>query len=232
MISDLNADIKAITGQSNDVAFITYQQSPVLNITWNDNLYQYSGPSWAHLRAALELDNVYLGGAMYQFDYGTDLWHPVDRNIVGLQAGIVAKKIINDKKPYPVFYPSSTKIEKDEINNRWILSIKYNVPVPPMRFDVSGDSYHNINGKQPNYGFSLVNSANESIIVSEPTISRGNTLNIICSENPVGAKLSYATTGHFGGGNLCDSQNIVVTVNNKNYVIDNFAPAFKEYIIN
>ena len=232
MFIDLNADIKAITGQENDVAFITYQQSPVLDIVWNDTNYKYSGPSWAHLRAALELENVYLGGAMYQYDYGTDLWHPTDRNIVGLQAGIVAKRIINDKAPYPVFYPKKHSIQKDELNGRWILSIEYNVPVPPMRFDISGDIYHNLNGKQENYGFKLVNSLGANIIDSEPTISRGNVLNIICSEDPTGATLSYATTGHFGGGNLCDSQNISVVVSNKTYVIDNFAAAFKEYNIN
>lgn len=231
MFIDLNTDIKAITGQENDVAFITYQQSPVLDIVWNDTNYKYSGPSWAHLRAALELENVYLGGAMYQYDYGTDLWHPTDRNVVGLQAGIVAKRIINDKAPYPVFYPKKHSIEKDELNGRWILSIEYDVPVPPMRFDISGDIYHNLNGKQENYGFKLTNALGTNIIYSEPTISRGNVLKIICTENPVGAILSYATTGHFGGGNLCDSQNISITVSNKSYIIDNFAPAFKSYEI-
>jgi len=37
--------------------------------------------------------------------------------------------------------------------------------------------------------------------------------------------------GHYGGGNLCDSQNITIKIKNINYVIDNFCPAFKDYII-
>ena len=68
-------------------------------------------------------------------------------------------------------------------------------------------------------------------IISEPVIKRGNTIIIKCSENPTGLKLSYATSGHYGGGNLCDSQNISINMNNKTYTLDNFAVAFKDYII-
>ena len=231
MFIDLNNDIKEITGQKNDVIFITYQMAPVLGIDFETRHYTYSGPSWAHLKAALELPNVYLGGAMYQYDYGTDLWHPLDRCVVGLQAGIVAKRIINDGRPYPVFYPKSYWIQEDSANNQWLLSIKYDVPCEPMRFDISGDKYHNINGKQPNYGFTLRNLAGDDIIKADPVIRRGNELVIICKENPIGAKLSYAVTGHFGGGNLCDSQNLTMTVNNTEYLIDNFAPAFLNFVI-
>lgn len=226
---DLNNDIKSITGQTNDVVFITYQMSPVIGVNFSNTEFNYSGPSWAHLKLALNEDNVYLGGAMYQYNYGTDLWHPLNREVVGLQAGIIAKKIINDKKPYPTFYMKSHWIQQN--GDKYILSILFDVPVSPMRFDISGDEFHNINGKQINYGFTLKNNEGVDIIAEEPTISRGNTLNIICNENPLNCKLSYAINGHFGGGNLCDSQNFKISVNNKIYTIDNFCPAFIDYVI-
>ena len=70
LFDDLNADIKAITGQKNDVVFITYQMSSY------ESINSASGPTYAQLRLAQEQENVYLGGAMYQYDYGTDKFHP------------------------------------------------------------------------------------------------------------------------------------------------------------
>lgn len=217
---DLNADIKAITGQSEDVQFVTYQTSPKAS--------EQNYPSWAQIKISQDIPNVHFGGAMYQFEYEDDL-HPLDRAIVGLQLGVQAKRVINDDAPVPVFFPKSHYIQNQ--GSTWLLNIVFDVPVPPMRFDISGDKWHNPNGKQTNFGFELKNSSNVNIITAEPIIRRGNTLIIACSENPTGAKLSYALSGHYGGGNLCDSQNL--TVNNKqtDYVIDNFCPAFKDYII-
>lgn len=223
LFADLNTDIKAITGQSNDVIFITYQMS-----SFESKGYA-SGPTYAQLRLAREQDNVYLGGPMYQFDYGTDTYHPLDRAIVGLQSGIIAKRIINDEKPLPLFYP--VKYEVQHSGNNWLLSIQFDVPVPPMRFVTDKtDDWHNVNGKQKNYGFTLTKNGVD-IIASEPVIKRGNTLVIKCKQDPTGASLNYATTGHYGGGNLCDSQNITVRCKNIDYKIDNFCPTFKNYII-
>ena len=44
-------------------------------------------------------------------------------------------------------------------------------------------------------------------------------------------KISYAVNGHYGGGNLCDSQNITIKNKGIDYVVDNFAVAFSEYLI-
>lgn len=223
LFSDLNTDIKAITGQANDVVFITYQMSSY------EAKGHKSGPTYAQLRLAREQDNVYLGGPMYQFDYGTDIFHPLDRAIVGLQAGVVAKRIINDEKPLPLFYPVKYTVQHS--GSSWLLSILFDVPVPPMRFVTdNNDSWHNVNGKQKNYGFTLTKNGID-IISSEPVIKRGNTLVIKCEQDPTGASLSYATTGHYGGGNLCDSQNITVRCKNIDYKVDNFCPTFKNYQI-
>lgn len=223
LFDDLNADIKAITGQKNDVVFITYQMSSY------ESINSASGPTYAQLRLAQEQENVYLGGAMYQYDYGTDKFHPVDRAIVGLQAGIVAKRIINDENPLPLFYPRNYNVQHS--GNTWLLSIQFDVPVPPMRFVTDcKDDWHNVNGKQKNYGFVLQKNGID-IIAEEPVIKRGNTLVIRCKQDPTGASLSYATTGHYGGGNLCDSQNITIKCKSDDYVIDNFCPTFKNYTI-
>lgn len=217
---DLNTDIKAITGQSADVQFITYQTSPRVGIEGITDC----GPSLAQIQLCIDKENVHFGGAMYQFQY-TDSLHTSDQATTGLQMGIQAKRVIEDNNPLPLFYPLSKTI----VDNT--LRIIFTVPVAPMRFDISGDIWHNPNGKQTNFGFTLKNSSDISIIASEPTIENGDTLVISCTESPVGAKLSYALNGHYGGGNLCDSQNIIIPNKGINYVIDNFCPAIKDYEI-
>lgn len=229
----LNTDIKSITKQKKDVIFITYQTAPVIGTipypsVEDPTIYEDCGPSFGQLKLAKERNNVYMGGAMYQYEY-VDIWHPKDRAIVGTQLGIIAKRIITDNSSLDLFSPIKHKIEKKDF--KWILSVKFDIPVPPMRFDTSGDQFHNLNGKQKNYGFILKNAEGENIISIEPYIINGNTLVIECNENPSSAKLSYALNGHYGGGNLCDSQNISIDNKNTDYVIDNFCPAFRDYNI-
>lgn len=230
---DLNNDIKSITKQKKDVIFITYQTAPVIGTipypsAEDPRTYDDCGPGFAQLKLAKEKNNVFMGGAMYQYEYG-DIWHPKDRAVVGIQLGIMAKRIVSDNTSMAVFSPVKHKIKKKD--SKWILSVKFDVPIVPMRFDTSGDKFHNLNGKQKNYGFSLKNAEGKDIISQEPYVSKGSTLIIKCTENPENAKLSYALDGHYGGGNLCDSQNISINNKNTDYVIDNFCPAFRDYII-
>ena len=230
---NLNEDIKKITHQKKDVVFITYQTAPVIGkIPYpskeQPTYYEESGPSFAQLRISKEKNNVYMGGAMYQYDYG-DIWHPKDRAVVGVQLGIIAKRIISDKKKLKTFSPSKYKVVHKE--NKWYLSVKFDVPVAPMRFDTTKGKWHNLNGKQKNFGFKIKNADGEDIISKEPIIIKGNTLVFECKENPQYAVMSYATDGHYGGGNLCDSQNIIINNKNIDYIIDNFCPSFDKYII-
>lgn len=233
LLNNLNADILNITKQKRDVIFIISQTSTVIGNkrSFSDGtsqVFQDSGPSFAQLKLAKEKDNVYMGGAMYQYEY-EDFWHPRDLAVVGIQSGIAAKRIFNDKQPLAIFHPISHSVTKNESN--WKLKVKFSVPVSPMKFDISNDKYHNLNGKQENFGFILKNFNGKNIIYKEPYIIDDDTLVIECSENPTNATLSYALNGHFGGGNLCDSQNIIIKNKNIDYIIDNFCPSFRNYII-
>lgn len=93
LFKDLNRDIKDITKQESDVIFITYQQSPVLDVDYQGLHYNYGGPYMAQLKLALEENNVYMGGPMYQYEYA-DIWHPVYREVVGIQAGQMMRRIL------------------------------------------------------------------------------------------------------------------------------------------
>lgn len=226
LFEDLNRDIKMITNQYEDVSFITYQQSPVLNVDYQELHYDYGGPYMAHLKLALEEDNVYMSGPMYQFEY-SDIWHPVFRETIGIQAGLTMHRITGGG--YKCFYVNHINYYQEA--DRWCLDLTFDVPCEPIRFYYPSDGCHNNNGKQPYCGFSLKDSTNNEILIEEPKIINSNTLRLICNKNPLNCKLSYATDGHFGGGNLCDSQKFYITINNRNFLIDNFCVAFQDYII-
>lgn len=239
LFEDLNSDIKLITGQTEDVKFITYQTSP-----WKYRWYpsgsltqqpgdlatgpQGIGIQAAQVQLANEMSNVYLSPVMYQFAYA-DFFHPVDRALVGLGSGIAMKRILVDNIDWKTFQPISHQIIGSGSN--YFIHLKFDVPVKPARFDISGDAWHNPNGKQTNFGFKvLLGSTN--IISSEPFLSGGDTVVIPVNTNPIGSLIEYAADGHFGGGNLCDSMHAVIRNKNIDYVIDNYAIGFDNYLIN
>ncbi len=233
LFEDFNNDIKAITGQVDDVKIITYQTSP-WRMVWypsgsttqqsGDTNFDYPlGVQKAQLQVANEMANVYMCGYMGQFPF-SDFFHPSDRANIGHQVGICVKRIVVDDLDFPAFQPISHKIVGNFIH------LTFTPPVLPIRFDVSGDAWHNPNGKQANFGFKVIKD-DVDIISAEPTITRGNTVIIPCSTSPLGSTVQYAINGHFGGGNLCDSQNITVRNKNIDYKVDNFALAFDDYSI-
>lgn len=225
---DVNNDIKAITGQTADINFFTYQTSGWLG----RNIGGASGHpdiniQEAQLQVAIDFANVYMCGAMYQFDYN-DFYHPADRAVIGLQTGVAMKRVNNDSESFKTFRPISNTVVFDGTN--YYTQLKFDVPTKPARFDISGDLWHNPRGKQVNFGFELLDGATE-IQTAEPFIVKGDTVVLTSTVNPVGKTIRYAVNGHDGGGNLCDSQNIIVRNKGVDYVIDNFAVCFSEYVV-
>jgi hypothetical protein len=227
LFSDFNNDIRAITGQSHDVIFITYQVSPWIGRVLGGVSMDNMDISEVHVEIADENLNVFNCGAMYQFKY-TDSFHPADRAVIGLQQGVAFKRLIHDEENWKTFKPISHQIFTN--NSKFFIHLKFDLPVEPLRFDISGDNWHNPRGKQKNFGFELLKDGDEKQI-SEPYLTLGHTIVLTTDENPIGMKIRYAVNGHAGGGNLCDSQNIKVRNKGIDYVIDNFAVAFSEYNI-
>ena len=67
--------------------------------------------------------------------------------------------------------------------------------------------------------------------IAEPFIFEDDIVVLTSADNPYGMRITYAVNGHEGGGNLCDSQNIIVSNKGIDYIIDNFAVSFSEYIV-
>lgn len=223
LFDNLNTDIKAITGQVNDVQFINYQ---IASFSPCDG--GTSGRALAQLQISKDKINVHFGCAMYQLSY-LDLYHVdnVSTRLMGAMMGVVAKRAIIDRQKMNPISPLSCTIEKKE--SLWLIKMKMNVPVKPLVFDETVNFRYKV--KPMNKGFSILNS-NLSEIISSITLTDGETLNIFCTEDPAGKELTYAIGGHYSGGNLRDSQgdNIKINCETIKIRVDNWCPIFR-YLI-
>ena len=254
MFSNLNHDIKEITGQDNDVLFVNYQMAS----GYEDNGF---GPTKALAQIAIDegeapkeyvlesdaskclkdsvsllnRDNVQFGSATYQINYkekGSDKPYHFDNigiHYLGAMYALQGVKSINEGKPIKPLHPLSHTI----INNKdgsYTINIKMEVPCPPLKFKLS--ELRTLTDYAKNYGFEILNGKGEDIIQSV-MIKRQVYISIVTSENPTGLELTYAKKGwNYGdtlsGGNLCDSQGdkYTITIQNKIYRCDNWCPIF------
>ncbi len=225
LFTSLNTDIKAITGQTEDVQFLLYQIA-----SYSHNPPAGTGVPLAQLKIAQDKANVHFGCAMYQMEY-SDALHGTSNTyrIMGAMLGVVAKRAVIDKaKMLPIGRISHT-IQKNEANTLWCIKMKMNVPVKPLVWDETVNSLYDT--APAHKGFILKNGSNVDIITNV-TLSHGDTVNIFCSENPAGLTLSYAIGGRASGGNLRDSQGEKITINCEGVVkrVDNWCPIFEQVI--
>lgn len=238
IFTDLNNDIKQITGQKNDVQFIIYQNASfaIYQVPTSPDYEaeKYSeGVPLACLKAARELPNVSFGTPLYPFSVSQATADKTNLSNTGYAMmssmfGIVAKRVIKDKKTIKPMYPNAISTFSDGTN--YFIRVQFYVTVKPLVFDTSGDDGTNMRGHggQPNYGFSILTLAGQEIITNV-RLSTDDSVVIQTSENPVGLSMTYAWTGVFGGGNLRDSQGdtITTTFNNITYRCDNWCPFFR-----
>lgn len=224
LFTNLNTDIKAITGQTNDVQFINYQIA-----SFPGNPPATVNVPLAQLKISLEKANVHFGCAMYQFEY-SDALHGTSNTyrIMGAMMGVVAKRAVVDGVKMLPIKPLTWSTQVNTAGTSWVLNMKMNVPVKPLVFDTSVNTLYTT--VPTNYGFSILNGSTE--IISSVSISRGDTLVFVCNQNPTGLTLTYAINGRASGGNLRDSQGdtLKISCEGSNKRVDNWCPIFKQII--
>ena len=223
--NDLNTDIKAITGQTNDVKLITWQYE-VHQIGWD----YYSAYVGIH-----DINpNIYCAFPGYIIPHIDD-GEMQDNNIhftsigsliAGEYMGIAFKRIILEGQDWKPMIPESAQI----VGNNVIL--KLHVPEPPIKIDT------NYVTEIKNYGFQLFDSSgNEKTI--QVSLFGTDSIRIYCASGITGTdQIRYAynpTKVHdnsyyptdIARGNICDSQKIVSYSGRK---LANFLVAFKKTI--
>jgi hypothetical protein len=226
---DLNADIKSITHQSNDIRFICYQT----NVVTKGRRFKpnhFNGIEAQTPQAQMELirdDSIFwASGPMYPYSYVNESLHPdgISQKRFGYLVAESVLDLLHHEKRYIGVVPVKTEIKDNEIR------LLFNVPSPPLCFDTISVK------KISNYGFNVIRKDNVDII-SDVNLD-GDTVIIKCKESPLGCKIRYAVNGEYWKsgwrvgprGNLRDSQgtNKHVEILEKKYALHNWCYQFDD----
>ena len=200
--NDYETDIKAITGQINNIPLFTDQMS-------SQTYYNSSTSVIPFAQLAASEDNpgkIVLVGPKYFLNY-SDGVHLTNTSYrwLGEYYGKVIKKVVVDKQAWVPLSPEQIA------RNENVIYAKFNVPSGPIVFDTS------LVSARANYGFEYFDNSS-SASISNVEIINSDTVKITLNTTPTGAnqRLRYAYTGtpgvHAGaqiagsvGGNLRDS---------------------------
>jgi hypothetical protein len=221
-LTTFDADVKVITGQTNDLKLIMYQVA-------SHKYYSKAYPTiaLAQLEQIKANPKMFMAAPMYQFDY-TDNVHVDGDSIkkLGFHYGLAYKRVVIDGSAWQPLMPIS------KYKQGAVAVIEFNVPYGKLVFDTT------LVAANTNYGFNLFDSSNNAITISSVSITGPSTVKIIAASTiPAGAKLQYAfygsgiagrTTGP--RGNLRDTQgsSIVFDPSGLNYPAHNWCVMFEE----
>jgi hypothetical protein len=220
---DINTDVKAITGQKNDVVFLCYQMA---SNNWSSLVY----PTIAIALNELCLSGqpgFYQGPPLYPYTPSSDRLHLTGPGYatIGAIAGYILKKIIVDGVEWKPIYVQDYTI------NANVLNLRFYVPVAPLVLDTT------LVTDPGNYGFRLFDSTGNELTITSVTKPRPATIRITANV-PIaaGMRLTYAingaaaTSGPINGTRGCvrDSQGNTLKYQpaGVNYPVHNWLPMF------
>ena len=205
MFTNFNTDIKAITGQEEDVQFFLYQTACY---DWYYDGFEWPSVPLAQLKICLDLPNVHFAGPIYMLPLHTDYCHfnAEGSKWYGGYCGRAWKQwMMTGKVEY--IYPTNVMVAGNNID------IQFHVPVEPLVFDTV-----NAKDRGVSKGFQIRNiddfQQNSYLdIITNVSIIRPDTVRIQCSSSPAGKRLTYCINGtatpnnreDYASGNLRDS---------------------------
>lgn len=226
-VKDINADVKRITGQEQDVEIICYQTGPVTRASKFDAL-SYDCAETVIPQAFLELvrDNptFHASGPMYPYKFVREAIHidGIGHQQHGKLVALAALDILRHQNRQRGLLPLNVECHDLEV------VVDFNVPCPPLVFDTIQVA------KAQNYGFSVITPDNKDI--AQTVTLEDNKVHIQCSERPNSCRVRYAINGdkmksgniHGPRGNLRDSQgdDLNISILGKTYPIHNWCWQF------
>ncbi|MCX7820297.1 MAG: hypothetical protein N2258_01310 [Brevinematales bacterium] len=205
--TDYNADIPKITGQTNKIIMFVNQQH-----AYGNTLGSRSPATLAQWKVGiLYPDDIVCTGPKYQYEYTSDGVHMTAKgyDMLGEKLGQIYYKRLILKENWQPLQPTNVT------RNGNTITVYFNVPVPPLRWDTSLPAPHQTqltqwaNGK----GFEIFSNTSNYVISSIEIVD--NSVVITSSDNlpATGLYIGYAMTsdgvapsGHtFRSGQLCDS---------------------------
>lgn len=183
---DYNTDVKAITGQTNDLVMFTDQTCTFLS---NYTSLSTMVPMAQLAAAENNPGKIILVGPKYFFDYA-DGSHMTNKSYrkLGYYYARAYKKVMLDKTGWTPLSPKQISIAGN------IITLKLNVPTPPIQIDTTQVLLNK------NYGFEYYDTSAPPTITAV-AVSSPDTITITLSGTPTGTnkRLRYAFRGEGGG---------------------------------
>jgi hypothetical protein len=195
--NNLDAEVKAITGQLEDVACISYQTQCHGSFGHSNNPYI----AIAQYQVMKENANHYVACPLY---WGSEVHQSAaNSKKLGAYYGIAYKRIVIDgDTSWRPLMPISTNRQGT------LLLVRFNVPRGELTLDTV------LHTAQTNSGFTLVDSGGVAITISSVAITGPDTVKVTAATTiPAGAKLRYGWGNGTAGGNLRDSQGDFIVFN-------------------
>lgn len=194
LYADLNTDIKAITGQTNDIKLIFSQcteTSGTSGLPPTIGLAQYDA-SLANANIILACPTYHLEnssvGNVHLSGYGSAT--------LGAHYGLTFKRVIIDGLTWKPLKPNRVWRPNGAASN--IVLVRFDVPQLPLKLDTA--CYKTA---VTNSGFSAIDGSNANNPVTSVTLVQPDTVKVVLT-NAVAGKLRYGFIN--SGGNLRDSQ--------------------------
>jgi hypothetical protein len=193
--SDYNADIKAATGQTQDVPLFTSQQH---------GIYMYAlgqGPTNINISTLLQwkagLDHpgqIVCTGPKYQYPYFMDWLHlvPLGYELMGEKYAEVFYQHVLLGHPWQPLQPLANTVTR----SGKVITVDFQVPVPPLAWDDVLPKPHqsDLTEWAQGRGFE-VRVGSTHLTIESVELLDADTVQITCSEDvPAGATLGYAAT--------------------------------------
>ena len=225
--NDYDTDVKAITGQSNEVILFLDQMSSFMSSYANDATSEI--PIYQLYAAEDNPDEIVLVAPKYFFNY-SDRHHLTGASSqwLGEYYGKVIKKVVIDHETWRPLSPDSA------VRSANVIDVNFHVPAGVLAFDTT------LVSSRTNKGFEYYDSTS-SATISSVAILDSDTVRITLSGTPTGAnqRIRYAYTGVPGtdtgaqnagsaAGNLRDTDSYPSLYGNTLY---NWAVHFDEPIV-
>lgn len=213
---DASSDIKAITGQTDEVKFVTYQMSYAAK-TWEKQ-------ALVQLHLCQEHDNFLMATPIYHMPYASDFVHltNVGYKWMGAYFGRAYKQLIIDNRKPDFINPRSAKIINDEIH------IKFDVPKLPLVLDtatlpVTASHGFKVIGDNVALTLSSITTDNDTVILKLAAIPTTD-IQVRYALDYLGAGINL--TGG-ASGNLRDSTTDSIKINHVEKPLYHVCPHFQ-----
>jgi hypothetical protein len=193
--TDYNADLRAITGQTQAIPLLTSQQHGIYMYAAGDAPRNVDASTLQQWTASLDHPNeIVCVGPKYQYPYFTDFLHlvPLGYELMGEKYGEAYYEHVLLGRPWQPLQPLRDTVARAGR----VVTVDFHVPVPPLAFDTVLPAPHQADLTEwaPGHGFELRSGATR-LAIESVTILDADTVQITAAADvPAGATLGYAAT--------------------------------------